>query len=68
MKPEQPFSRYLLDRLRDRPQEEQVVLMRQIERLKTQTRSGMHPAGIGQTGALELLLKVGSLLNEIGDS
>lgn len=58
-----PFSRYLLDRLRERPKEEQAVIMRQVGILKVITRSSLHPNGIGQTGALELLLKLGSYLN-----
>jgi hypothetical protein len=64
MKPERPFSRYLLDRLRERPEAEQIVLMRQVELLKSGTRTSMHPAGVGQAGALELLMKLGSFLNE----
>lgn len=58
-----PFSRYLIERLRSRPRAEQAVIMRQVEILKTFTRTSVNTPGIGQAGALELLLKLGSYLN-----
>ena len=51
-----PFSRYLLQRLRERPKNEQVAIMRQAEYMRVHYHLGL-------TSALELMLKLGSYLN-----
>jgi hypothetical protein len=54
---DKPTSRFLVDRLRKMPKEDQVRIMRQVEHLRVNY-------DLGLAASLELLYKLGRFLNE----